>query len=515
MLPQQNNFHSHLLFKLIVFSSVVLFAINFLIRLYIIPFHAIEIGGIEINVIDGIIKILAGKFLYTDPASPPYDIIQYSPLYYYLVAGISRLAGVSASDPQSVYMVTRYVALASNLSTLVIVFQIARLFRVSKADALLAGIFSFIILTQHYYSRGDSLYCFLFFLSQFFFLKFIEAGKAAVHQGLPAGKRIFFPEGVVTNLTLFSTASFLCIFTKQSGIIVLLTSGLFLLLKKDFKSVGIICIFFLLWSLLFLMISGSIGGLDAFYRNVVLGVKNGASLDMIKSFFNDKYFRQSLIWVVLGFFFSLGIFRKQKDPAHYFILLLLFSSLLFAFITGLKIGSSLNYFMECFILTILAGFIYFRNHEYKFFRTAFYVVFVLSISVKTGELFSATFISKFRNDDVVNYETEKRLSDFMLNEERLGDTDYVYLDLRGYTELFLQGKSILNQKDFNYMVYVYAFPEIDFRPLLEKADRGHIKYIISKQSLEEVYILGRHLRNFAPVKTFGEITVYKFKSPDS
>jgi len=506
MLNQQNTFYQHLFFKLIVLSSIGLFAVNLFIRLHIIPFHAIEIGGIEINVIDGIIKILSGNYLYTDPALPPYDIIQYSPLYYYLVAGISKLFSISPGDPQSVYIMTRSVALASNLLTVVTVFLIARNFRLPKAVSILAGIFSFIILTQHYYSRGDSLYCLLFFVAVYFFLRFIGSRKSFGARG--TNNTIFYLFG-------FSIASFLCIFTKQSGIIVLFTAGLFLLLKRDFKSTGILAASFLILSMMLLAISGSIGGLEAIYRNVVLGVKNGASLDMIKSFFNDKYFRQSAIWVIIGFWLSFGIFRKGKDPDYYFILLLLFSSLLFAFITGFKIGSSLNYFMECFILTIIAALVYIRNHEQKLLRASFYIIFFLSILIKTGELFSATFISKFRNDDRENYLSEKKVADYMLNEVGLNDSDYVYLNFRGYTELFLHGKSILNQKDFNYMVYIYAYPEIDFIPLLQKADRGFIRYIISRDSLENINIFGRPFKNFKAIKTVGRITIYKYKELDT
>jgi hypothetical protein len=495
MITEQNTSYSRFLFKSLFIFVLILFAVNLFVRLYIIPFYNIEIGGIEINIIDGVIKILSGQKLYTDPANPPYDIIQYSPVYYYLVAGLSKVFGISAGDPYAIFIVTRCMALVSNLLTMVVVYFLSRRFKLSQVNSILAGIFSFVILTQHYYSRGDSLYCLLFMTATYFFIGYIENNRK-------------------TDLVAFAFVSFCCIFTKQSGIIIPVTAGIYMLIKKDFKPIVTLIATYIIFSLIFLAISGSIGGLEVFYRNVVLGVKNGTSLDMIRSFYDDKYYRHSIVWVVLGFILSAGIFRKSKDNSDFYIRLLLFSSLIFAFITGFKIGSSLNYFIECFILTFIVALVFIRTEEKKIYRIGFYAIFFLSILIKTGELYSATFISKFRNSNIENYRVEKIVSDYMINEMKLNDSDYVFLDFRGYTELFLHGKSILNQKDFNYMVYIYAFPEINFIPMLQKADNGLIKYIITKDSIDNVNIFGRPFKNFEIVKTIGDISIYKYSNPD-
>ena len=125
MLKQQTSFYQHPVFKIIFSSSILLFVLNLFLRLHIIPFYGVEIGGIEINIIDGIAKILSGKKLYGDPANPPYDIFQYTPMYYYLVAGLANLLDISSADPQKIFMLSRSVALASNLLTFLIIFYIA------------------------------------------------------------------------------------------------------------------------------------------------------------------------------------------------------------------------------------------------------------------------------------------------------------------------------------------------------------------------------------------------------
>ena len=495
MLKQQTSFYQHPVFKIIFFSSILLFVINLFLRLHIIPFYGVEIGGIEINIIDGIAKILSGKKLYGDPTSPPYDIFQYSPMYYYLVAGLANLLDISSADPQKIFILSRSVALASNLLTFLIIFYIARHFLLSRTNSLLAGIFSFVILTQHYYSRGDSFYCFLFFVSILLFLKYLEKKNS-------------------NYLLLCVAASVCCILTKQSGILLPIVITLFLILNKDFKAIGIIAVSFLVLSLIFLIFAGKIGGIESIYRNVVLGVKNGMSFYLIESFFNDKYYRQASLWVIIGFYLSFRLFKKSEGIGFYFILFILFSSLIFAFVTGLKIGASLNYFIECFMLTFLAGLIYVNKYEPKIFRSIFYVYFILSIAIKTAELFSAIYISHFRSDQYENYIVERDVCDYMLNKLHLKNSEYVYLNFRGYSELFLQNNSILNQKDVNCMVAIFAKPEIDFTSLLENADAGLITYIIAIGPFEKVELLGRYFKNFQPVKSIGKYTIYRFKNQD-
>ena len=103
----------------------------------------------------------------------------------------------------------------------------------------------------------------------------------------------------------------------------------------------------------------------------------------------------------------------------------------------------------------------------------------------------------------------------MLNKLHLKNSEYVYLNFRGYSELFLQNNSILNQKDVNSLVAIFAKPEIDFTSLLENADAGLITYIIAIGPFEKVELLGRYFKNFQPVKSIGKYTIYRFKNQDS
>jgi hypothetical protein len=492
--PSMNS--KDFILKLIFVLSLILFGLNLFLRIHIIPYYTVDIGGIEINVIDGIVKILSGEFLYTDPASPPYDVMQYSPLYYYLIAGISRLLNISSSEPQSIFIVSRIAGLLLNLLLVLIIYLTGRHFSLSKIYSSLAGIFSFIILTPHYYSRGDSLYCLLFFLSVYYFIKYLKRGK-----------EVFF--------LLFIIVSFLCIMTKQSGIILPAVSGLLFIIKKKYKHLGKLVISYLVPGLLFISIAGRMGGMEAIYRNIILGVKNGTSFYMFQSFFSNKYYIQIILWIVLGFYLSSRIFIKKLETDFFFFLLLLFMSLVFGFVTGLKIGSSLNYFVECFILTFILGVIYFTSYKQDYILYGILAYFLITIFLNTGSFFSSIYISKYRTSDYSNYENEKSVFDYMLKEEKIKTGDFVYLSFRGYLELFLQPYSIMNQKDLNFYIYTYASPQIDYSTLIKQSDKGLISYIISNGSLREVEMVGYYFKNFREIKTIGNYKIYKFEKAGS
>jgi hypothetical protein len=450
----------------------------------------VEIGGVEINVINGILKIMDGQMLYSDPAKPTYDIIQYSPVYYYVVAGIAEVIRITPEDPHKVIILTRTIALIVNLFTAISIFFIARRFNLQKTVSIFAAIFTFVIQTQHYYSRGDSLYCLLFFISFLFFVKFVQ------------GKRL-------RDLVFFTIFSIVCILTKQTGMFLLFIAGLYLLIHKKFREIFIVSFIFIVISLLFYLIAPYIGGIESVYRNVILGVKNGYTASVFKNFLTDKHYFELNLWIIIGFYLSVKLFRRRTFDSFQFLLFLLFSLLIISFITLMKNGASINYFVECFILAFVGGLIYINTQRLKIFPLVFYSYFLLSLLLKTGGMFSSIYISRFRNDDLVRFNYERDIAGYLLNEEHLKKNELIYLEFRGYTELFLTGNAILNQKDINYFTNIYA-KSIDYSGLLAKADKGHIKYLVSKNALEDILLFGQRFYNFKGVKTINGFHIYKY-----
>ena len=108
--------------RFITAISLFSFFIYLLYRVMLIYYPQPDAGGVEGNIIYFVQRLLEGQPLYTDPELPPYAIAQYSPLYYYIVAGVSDLLGFSADDLLPLYMVSRSVSLFLDLLFIVIIF---------------------------------------------------------------------------------------------------------------------------------------------------------------------------------------------------------------------------------------------------------------------------------------------------------------------------------------------------------------------------------------------------------
>ena len=150
---------------LLVFSWTI-FILFLAYRIMVVIYPQPDAGGVEGNVVYFIQHILDGQSLYTDPELPPYAIAQYTPLYYYLVAAISKLCAVSADNVAGIFITSRVVSLILNLCLVAVIYKIAKkYFEAGRSASLIVGFISFIFLEITSFSRPDSLYHFLFFIS--------------------------------------------------------------------------------------------------------------------------------------------------------------------------------------------------------------------------------------------------------------------------------------------------------------------------------------------------------------
>lgn len=125
--------------------SFFLFLVYFIYRIILIFYQHPDAGGVEGNIIYFIQRLLDGLTIYTNPERAPYAIAQYSPLYYYLVAGASKLIGLTSDDILSIYMVSRSISLFLNIIFIFIIYLTAnRAFSVSKEKSISVAIAAFI-----------------------------------------------------------------------------------------------------------------------------------------------------------------------------------------------------------------------------------------------------------------------------------------------------------------------------------------------------------------------------------
>ena len=104
-----------LLIFIIVLMSLSLLILRINLSLSYLP----EIGGVSINVLYGIIRLVTGSQLYTNPETAPFPIIQYMPLHFYIVAFLSKVIGIS-NNVHSMMVLNRLFCLFIDLATVYI-----------------------------------------------------------------------------------------------------------------------------------------------------------------------------------------------------------------------------------------------------------------------------------------------------------------------------------------------------------------------------------------------------------
>ncbi|MFM9055844.1 MAG: hypothetical protein ACKOQY_04040, partial [Bacteroidota bacterium] len=158
-----------LLFALLLATSLVILGLRIVLATSYLP----ETGGVSINVVYGVERILHGEPLYADPEKPPFPIIQYMPLHFNLVKLCCDLLMVGDS-PHLVSMTNRFVCLGLDLMcmTAIALFLIRVIGLRTLWGWILAFIY-FVSLPSIVYARADNLYLLFFTLSTCLILRYL------------------------------------------------------------------------------------------------------------------------------------------------------------------------------------------------------------------------------------------------------------------------------------------------------------------------------------------------------
>ena len=104
---------------ILVFILFVMTISLLILRINLALSYLPEIGGVSINVMYGIIRILSGSELYTNPEIAPYSIIQYMPLHFHIVALLGKLLGI-AKDVHAMMVLNRLFCLSIDVATFIL-----------------------------------------------------------------------------------------------------------------------------------------------------------------------------------------------------------------------------------------------------------------------------------------------------------------------------------------------------------------------------------------------------------
>lgn len=325
----ENSYRFAFILSLIILAGLLLY------RFLLIFSYNGEVGGIDNNFVYGVIRYMNDYGLYNDPASYPYAITLYSPLYYHICAGIGKLFSISSDDPILIYRLCRSVSLVCDAATCFFLLQVLRKrFNTRKELAMLAlACFACIICLLGYtFSRSDSLLLCVYAATIYVLTNRSAAG--------------------ISRMILLAILSVACVLSKQNGIIVPVLVLTWLLFQQQKKNAVYYCIFFIVLAAITLLTYQSV--YTFFFSNTISALKNRIDLSW---FYTDIFKRMmNSLWVLPLYIATILAIRQWTKPvstedkglAAIFVIQILFS-----LATSLKWGSTAGYFNESFFLSFI------------------------------------------------------------------------------------------------------------------------------------------------------------------
>jgi hypothetical protein len=307
-----------------------------------------EITGAEPFVVFSIEKLLLGEPLYSDPSKPPFDVTQYSPLYYYVCALAAHWAGASADDAVLTTRTARLVSCTAWAATCGLAFLIQRrLFGVgSWTAAFMCCFLTVICMPWWLLARPDSMQT-----------MFLTASLGSALAGFRRRERDSDPGAGAVWFALCGLFGVAAAFTKQNGAQTILLFALF-------------CICFRKWRPLLkggataLGLGGALAALSVYwygsavYAHVVNGLRNGLDVDRAMVFTYLPVLSTLAMVLAATTLVVREWSRTDKPISHRFLVFCVVGLFVLATTTGLKFGSADNYYIDfwVFALTALTGY---------------------------------------------------------------------------------------------------------------------------------------------------------------
>jgi hypothetical protein len=305
-----------------------------LLGLWIVFSGVAQVRGADLQPVFTLQKALRGLPIYTDPAVAPFDIVQYSPVYYLVVVGLAEALRIDPANGAGLASLARGVSFLCALALVAGFYRTSRrALELSRDAALVIAGLGFILTTPWFFlARPDAMATL-----------FAMASLAAVAGARPASNR---------QIVASAGLAVLAIFTKQNEIQMAPVLFVFLVLTQGWRQAAVGAGAGLVFGALALGLC--LLHWPHFLSNVIGGVENGVSFDYFIYKTLPNFLYPKAVLVGLAGFAVLSWARDRDDPRRMIFVVALPIFLLFALATGLKIGSAENYFNEFTLLALAA-----------------------------------------------------------------------------------------------------------------------------------------------------------------
>lgn len=491
------KYYLQLLFSLVAIT----FLVTLINRFIGISVPLIDIGGIENAIIYGLEVLLDKGYLYEDPSQAPYGVIQYSPLYYYLVWVPAKFLGIEHYQIFEVYQVSRATSLIFNLVFIYLGYRIARRnFKIPTLTAATIAGFTFVILRSQNFSRPDSLYNIFVLLTIMLLLSLTQKSKE---------------ERTWQKVVLIGLAVFLSIFSKQSGIVLPFIAGFVMIfIWKDYKSLlyfSISTLGFTALGVLLLHLGGNIG----IYENMVMGIQNGFDFPwwwrqiVMVHFFSVE----GIIINPIILFGSVKMILDSSDTKKvlgYSIIGLW----VFALLTSLKHGSTPSYFTETWILGLIS-IVLIKDFNYPKVLVLLVCLLFCSKELSVSGIHRSLFASGSLGQ-VEAFEEAENLKQFFENEPNREQGSFIL----NFTENFVIDLNIRSLSIFptKYVVDCCSAPlkTYDYTNYHQQVTENNTYYIVLRkgQNLPLRYV-GVEYQSYEKVDTLGNCVIFQLSGKNA
>lgn len=480
--------YSGLLLVILLLYGCGLLALRLVLATSSLP----ETGGVSINVLYGIVRVINGGPLYTDPEQPPFAIIQYMPLHFQVIRFLSYVLGING-DTGGIMILNRMFCLATDLLTAFLLGrQLRRKFGLSLIPAIILPTLYFCCIPAIIFGRADNLYLLFFLLS---IIQIIRTDNDS------EGREAILLAGLFTALALA---------TKQTGIFLAFFILFYLIfIRRAWKDVLAYSIMSVLTfaSLIAMMKSGEWHDMKL---NIVDGIRNGINPNWFAEVILKNFFLKFSYLIALGFLTGIILLQRRGQNRDVFLGMGIFYYFFVAGITSFKAGSGPNYFLEFILLTLLGTGWLIAHHRYQvrpFIPMAFVLVpfFIIATANDKG-WGDLPNLKKTRLDG----NNAQRVAGYI--KHKLGQDEWVLTTFHKQStiNLRLSDKTLFPTREVA-LGFCKPMGVFHFDAFKSQLEQGKIRYVIDKKGYFPDRFMDIPLEGFKADTVIGNYAVYELK----
>lgn len=484
----------NILFALLLFMASALL----ILRISLATSYLAETGGVSVNVLYGIQRIINGNNLYTAPELAPFPIIQYMPLHYYLIKGLSFITG-AGNSVHNVMVLNRMVCLIFDiLTTLLLAITFIRSFKIKPVLAWILAFIYFNSIPGIIYGRVDNLYL---LLTLIVFVLIIRLKLNEENGNVNSPFQWLLP-GFITGLALA---------TKQTALFMFIFNVLFLLISEKSSKKFFIYSITAILTLLTVLFVLSPGEIILFKLNVVDGVKNGFNLGWFIEVLLKNYFLKHSYLIALGLLAGVLMLRKAFNKLNLFLGAGIIWWFVIATITSFKGGSGPNYFLEFLLLSLLAiANICRKTDILQERKMMLYALIILPFFIAAAANDKGWGDIKYFKKSKQDYADCTEVASF-LNTKLLPD-EYVLTAFHkeNSLNLMLNDKALFPCREVA-LYFTRPLGVFHFRKFGEMVQNGQVAYLVYPENKPPESFIDIPLTGFKEIKQIGRYKIYSRK----